>query len=328
MNRAHIPALVALVALAVGLAGCGSVEEPQTQAAALADGGEPVSVTDARGEQISLDTPATDVVGLEWGVVENLVSLGVMPTGVADVTGYSNWVEAAPLDEGVKDVGVRGEPSIDSLVSLDADLVIATIDLPPNIVEQIEEFVPVMVVRAADAEQPIEQMKANLELVAEVVDRADEADALIDDLDAALAEGAAAIEAAGASGDGFVLADGYLEGSNVSIRMFTSGSLAGAVGEELGLESAWTGEGDADYGLAQTDVEGLTALGDVHFLYYANDAADGDPFEQGLSDNAIWTSLPFVTAGDVRRLPDGIWMFGGPASAQQLIDATVEAVTS
>jgi iron complex transport system substrate-binding protein len=69
-------------------------------------------------------------------------------------------------------------------------------------------------------------------------------------------------------------------------------------------------------------------LKDVEFLYYANDAADGDPFEKGLSGNAIWTSLPFVAGGDVHRLPDGIWMFGGPLSAEQFIDATVEAVTS
>ncbi len=325
MKTAYIPALVA--SLAIGLSACGSVEEPQTEAAAN-EPGKPVSVTDARGEAISLDAPATEVVGLEWGVVENLVSLGVMPVGVADVKGYTNWVSAAPLDDGVTDVGMRGEPSVDSLVALDPDLVITTSDLPANIVEQIEEFVPVLVVRGADAAQPIEQMRENLNLVAEVVDRTDEADALLEDLDAALAEGAEAVEAADATGKGFVLADGWIDGSTVSIRMFTPGSLAGAIGEEIGLENTWTGEGDPDYGLAQTDVEGLTVLTDVEFLYYANDASDGDPFEKGLSGNAIWTSLPFVANGDVHRLPDGIWMFGGPLSAEQLIDATVEAVTS
>jgi iron complex transport system substrate-binding protein len=110
--------------------------------------------------------------------------------------------------------------------------------------------------------------------------------------------------------------------------MFTDGSLVGAVGEELGLENAWEGEGDPDYGLAQTDVEGLTVLDDVQFLYYANDQQGGDPFEEGLSGNAIWEQLPFVEQGNVHRLPDGIWMFGGPLSVEQFVDATVEALTS
>jgi ABC-type Fe3+-hydroxamate transport system substrate-binding protein len=251
-----------------------------------------------------------------------------MPVGVADVEGYTNWVSAAPLDAGVEDVGTRGEPSVDALVALDPDLVVATTDLPSSIVDQIEEFVPVLVVRGASAEQPIGQMKDNLTLVAEAVDRTDEAAELIEDFDAALAEGAQQTEDAGLSGKGFAMADGFLEGSTVSIRMFADGSLVGAVGEELGMENAWTGEGDPDYGLAQTDVEGLTALGDVEFLYYANDNAGGDPFAQGLTGNAIWESLPFVESGDVHRLPDGIWMFGGPLSTEQFIDAAVEAVTS
>ncbi len=71
-----------------------------------------------------------------------------------------------------------------------------------------------------------------------------------------------------------------------------------------------------------------TRLGDVHFLYAANDSDGGDAFKQGLAGNAIWKQLPFVVAGNTHRLPDGIWMFGGPRAAEAFIDATVAAVTS
>ncbi len=47
-----------------------------------------------------------------------------------------------------------------------------------------------------------------------------------------------------------------------------------------------------------------------------------------LAGNAIWKGLPFVKAGTVHRLPDGIWMFGGPMSTEQFIDATVKALAS
>ena len=322
-----------LASTALLAAACGSVEDPGPTGAA-ADEGEttasgPITVTDARGEELTLDAPAEEVVGLEWGVVENLVSVGVTPVGVADVAGYEAWVGAAPLDGDVTDVGTRGEPSVDAIAGLAPDLVITTTDLPANVIEQLEEIVPVLVVRGAAADRPIEQMRDNLTVTAEVVGRSDDAEDLLAELDAAIAEGAEAVDAAGLAGAPFTMSDGYLQGSTLSIRMFTDGSLVGAVGEELGLENVWEGEGDPDYGLAQTDVEGLTALpDDVHFLYYANDAVEGDPFEEALTGNAIWEDLAFVQDDRVHRLPDGIWMFGGPRSLQQWIDAVVAALTA
>jgi iron complex transport system substrate-binding protein len=319
-------AALVVAAVTLTLAACGSSEQPVSRSTD-ASGAQPVTLTDARGMKVELPHPATRVVGLEWGAVENLVTLGVMPVGVADVKGYTSWVKAAPLDADVTDVGTRGEPSVDALVALDPDLVVATTDLPENVIDQIEQAVPVLVVRGADASKPVEQMKANLRLVARAVDRTPKAGELIAGYDAAVAAGKQKIADAGAAGRSFTMADGWQQGSSVSIRMFTTGSLVGAVGEQLGLKNAWTADGDPDYGLAQTDVEGLTALGDVEFLYYANDADGGDPFA-GLAAHAIWSSLPFVTTGDVHRLPDGIWMFGGPASCEQFIDAVVQAVTA
>jgi hypothetical protein len=86
--------------VALLLGACGTTEEPGTDAAA-GPAGEQITLIDGRGAQVTLDGPATRTVGLEWNVVEHLVSLGVMPVGVADVEGYTNWVQAAPLDEGV-----------------------------------------------------------------------------------------------------------------------------------------------------------------------------------------------------------------------------------
>jgi iron complex transport system substrate-binding protein len=311
------------------MAACGSVEDSPvtsdaaTETTAAQEG--PVTITDARGEEIVLDAPATNVVGLEWGVIENLVSLGVMPVGVADVDGYTTWVSAAPLDDGVTDVGLRGEPSIDALVALEPDLVIATTDLSESIIEQIEGFVPVLVVRAAAAERPVDQMRDNIRLVAEAVGRKDEAEALVDRIDGAIADGAAALAEEGLEGGRYTMADGWVDGNSVSVRAFTSQSLVGAVAEEMGLVNAWELEGDPNYGLAVTDVEGLTNLGDVEFIYYAN-AAEQDPYAT-LDGNPIWDGLAFVEADNVHRLPDGIWMFGGPLSVEQFIEAIVEVLT-
>jgi iron complex transport system substrate-binding protein len=47
-----------------------------------------------------------------------------------------------------------------------------------------------------------------------------------------------------------------------------------------------------------------------------------------LAGNPIWQALPFVENGKVYRLPDGIWMFGGPTSIEQYIDAVVAELTT
>ena len=322
MNLRYTSAL-ALAASALLLTGCGTTEPA---AGDSAPGGERITVTDARGVDVVLDGPAEDVVGLEWNVVEHLVSLGVDPVGVADIDGYTAWVgESAPLDGGEKDVGVRGEPSIDSIAALSPDLVVATEGLPDAAITQLEEFVPVLVVRGADAEKGLEQMTDDLQLIATATGTETEADALLAELDTAFAEARAELEAAGETGAEFTFMDAYAQGNQVSIRPFAEGSLVASAAAEIGLVNAWTTPGDEQYGLGATDVEGLTTLPDVHFLYIAN--GTDDPFENQLADNAVWTSLPFVKSGKVERLPDGIWMFGGVRSVTSFLDAAVAAVT-
>lgn len=329
--RALPAAVVTGTVAALLLSACGTTEEPAAAAgsgAPEATGG-PVTVTDDRGEEVTLDAPATDVVSLEWGLTENLLTLGVTPVGQADVKGYNVWDTVVPLDPSVADVGMRGEPSLDAIAALDADLVVTTTDLPEEVIAQIEETVPVIALRGSDASDPIGHMERTIEILGQATGTEAEAEKALEEFDSAVADAKAELEDAGLAGAKVAMADGWLSDGAVSIRAYTEGSYLGGIGKLLGLENAWSLEGDPDYGLGGTDVEGLTSLGEgVHFLYIANDTEGGDAFTEGLGSNAIWQQLPFVVAGDVHRLPDGIWLFGGPASGEAWIDATVDALTT
>lgn len=341
--------LLGALSATLALSACGTTEEPDPAADAAEDGprttddaadatgdgatevsagGEgAVTYTDERGEH-TLEAPALDVVSLEWGLTENLLAMGVVPVGQADIEGYNTWDTVAPLDpEGVTDVGTRGEPSLSDITTLDPDLIVTTTDIPENVISQLEDIAPVLTVRGSDSADPLGYMRSTVELLGTATGHEDEATAALGQFEEALAQGQAAIAEAGLEGDEFVMADGWLNNGVVSVRMFTPGSFFGAIGEELGLVNAWTEGGDPDYGLAQTDVEGLTSLDDLHFLYAANDA-EADPFTEGLSDNPIWQQLPFVTSESVHRLPDGIWMFGGPLSGEAYVEAAVDALTA
>ncbi|QLQ36361.1 iron-siderophore ABC transporter substrate-binding protein [Micromonospora robiginosa] len=328
MLRTRITLLVA-AATALLVAGCGTTEAPaaapSTSGAAVTG---PVTVTDSRGKAITLKNPAAKVVGLEWGEVEMLVGLGVMPVGVADPKGYATWVTAAPLDPGVKDVGTRGEPSVDAVVALQPDLVVMEAERGAAIVAQLEKYVPVLVTKGSDASDNLGRMRSDLTMIATATGRTAQAEKLLADFDAALADGRKKIADAGAAGRQFAFADGWKEGSTVSIRMFGQGALVSQLGISLGLKNAWTGKTDAMWGLGQTDVEGMTVLKgqDLHFFYNASDGQD--VFADGLAGNAIWRSLPFVQQNKLHKMPNGIWTFGGTLSAKQYVDQLVAVYTA
>ncbi|MET8784249.1 iron-siderophore ABC transporter substrate-binding protein [Streptomyces sp. NPDC004589] len=321
--RRHLIAVATCSAAALALTACGSTESTDAEAKPSA---QSISLTDASGAEVKLDGPAEKVVGTEWNVVESLVTLGVDPVGVADVKGYTAWDTAAPLKNAPKDIGTRGEPSMDTIASLSPDLIVATTDLSASAVKQLRTIAPVLEVRSAESSDQIGQMEENLDLIARATGTAGRATEVKKAFDTTVAEGKKKLTDAGLAGSQIAFADGYVASNQVSIRPYTSGSLVGAVNEEIGLKNAWKVKGDEAYGLGSTDVEGLTVLGDVQFAYIGNNS-DTDVFAKDLSKNAVWKSLPFVTKDKVHRLPDGIWMFGGPKSMQAYVDAVVDALT-
>ncbi|RZB15028.1 iron-siderophore ABC transporter substrate-binding protein [Streptomyces sp. F001] len=327
MRRLMMTAAAATAA-ALALTACGTTE-PAADSNDAKKAGEGITLTDASGAKVELDGPAKKVVGTEWHEVELLISLGVDPVGVADVKGYQTWDQAVPLKNEPKDIGTRGEPSMDTIAALSPDLIVASTDLPPAAVKQLRKVAPVVEVQSANAADPIGQMNKNLDLLAQATGTTEQAEKLKKDFDAKIAEGKKALADAGLDGAKYAFADGYDISNQVSIRPFTSGSLIGAVNEQLGLKNDWTVEGDKDYGLGTTDVEGLTKLSDdVQFAYIGNDGdKSSTPFTDALVKDKVWTSLPFVKKGNVHRLPDGIWMFGGPESMDQYIDSVVAALT-
>ena len=331
MTRPHRTLLPALAAASlVALSACGT-SQPTTEAASgstaepsAASG--PITLTDAADRTVELDAPAERVVVLEWQMVEDVLTLGLEPVGVADVEGYNTWDSAEPLDPGTQDVGKRGEPNLDAIFATDPDLVITEVYGPDDaVVAQLEEFdVPVLATLGADTEDPIAQMEETLDLIAQATGREDEAEAAMADFEAALEEGREAIEAADPETTEFAFFDAYAQGSTVAVRPFGQGSWIGEIGEELGLTNVWDGKVDPAYGLGSTDVEGIAEVDDALVFHTSTDA---DTWLPQLADNRVWNNADFVEEGLLTPFPERVWTFGGPRSGEQVIDAFVAGVT-
>lgn len=310
---------------ALALAACGTTEAPAGSADPAQTGaaGEAVTVVDARGESVEIPAGVEDVVALEWVAVEHLQTVGIAPVGVADASGYEEWAgTGAPLEGEPQDVGTRTEPSIDAIAGLAPDLIVAVAGRDAGAYGDLEAIAPVLVLQGADASKGLDVVFDDLRLVGEAAGREDAAETAIDDLEAHIDELSDRVEQAGLAGTPIAQLDGYETGGQIEIRPYAEGALLPSAFEAIGFENAWPEAGDPQYGLGQTDVEGLTVLpDDAHIVYMT--VGDRDVFQNELAGNAIWTGLPAVQAGNVHRLPDGIWLFGGVHSVQAYLDALV-----
>lgn len=314
LRKLIAPALAA--ALVVSAAACGTTEAPKEESS-----GKAVKVTDSRGVQ-TLDGPKKRVVALEWALVEDLLAVGVKPVGVADVKGYNTWVSAQPVDKSTKDVGLRQEVSLDAVAELDPDLILGdSTNTCGKTLEQFEKITDVLCFKGTDPKDNFGYMQDQFSAIATAVGKKDEAKKQLDALDQKIADGKEKLAAAGLEGKQFAGAHGWTDKGAPVVRMFGQNSLGSDIAERMGMKNGWKGKTD-EWGLATTDVEGLTKLGDVHFFYIA---PEDNIFKTTLPKNRIWKNLSFVEKKQVYELDGGTWLFGGPTSAGQFVDEIVKA---
>lgn len=325
--RAAVVAMLAL-ALALFATACGTTSDPvdnDTEAS-----GDAITLTDGEGDEVVLPNgPATKIVALEWEQAEILTSLDVELVGVSDPEGYNSWADTtSPLSGDPVDVGTRGEPSVETIADLEPDLIVgAPRSIPDTVQGQMNDIAPVLLLSTNDPSDPLGDMAKVVETYGEAVGKSDEATALMDELHSALEENAAKIAEAGAEGTPVIFTSIYEQANSVTFRLEGPGTSSGAVFEALGLDVAWEGEFN-DYGMAESDTEGLTTLpDDLWMFYWANDDGD-DQVEEFLADNAVWESLPFVEAGQVRGVAEGVWLYGGPKALIQFSNEITEIITS
>lgn len=299
---------------------------------------DPVSLTDGVGRNVELDKPASRVAVLEWQEMEDAISLCVDPVAVASPEDFGTYVSAEKLPEDVVDAGERGEPDLDALYGANPDLIIVeAFSADDDIVKKLEaRDVPVLVAKGADTADQIGNVAGVMSMIGKATGRSERADEVNKEFSDHLAQAADDIKGTvdGLPNKDFLYFDGWVTSGNLTVRPYTSGALMTQLGEKLGMTSAWTdkidkayGDGGVDpqYGLAQTDIEGLTAVGDAN-LFYTGAQPGPDNYVEAMTANPIWSSLPAVKDKRTHEFPNDLWAAGGPRSGIQLVDAFVEAV--
>jgi iron complex transport system substrate-binding protein len=315
------------VALMLTAVGCGSGTVGETtddKTGGKQTTGGKITVDTALGK-VSLDKAATKVVTLEWTYAEELVALGVTPTGNADNKGYGTWITAqgAALPAQVTDVGNRNEPSLEKIKALRPDLIVVDNERSKANLKQLQAIAPVLAFTYTTKPQ-LDTMKKNFTELAKAVGKEEKAAEVNGRIDAKAADLKGRLDKAGKGGLKYALAQGFTANGAASIRMLTDDAIAPQVLNLAGLKNGWKGQADA-WGMTTVGVEGLTQVEkDSTFLYVA--AENDNPFTGDLADNAVWKGLDFVKNDKALPLDPGTWLFGGPLSAMHILDETGKAL--
>ncbi|UFU08225.1 iron-siderophore ABC transporter substrate-binding protein [Ruania halotolerans] len=201
MSRRHsltVAAIAAALALAACSGGQSAPEESSDRAPGAEGAWESVSIDHAFGSTEIAEAPQ-DVVTLGWGSTEAAIALGVVPVGIeaksyaADDDGMLPWVaEALAGTESAPAMipEIIEEPAYEEIDALEPDLILAPYSgITEEQYELLTEIAPTVVYPEEAWTTPWRDV---VTIVGESLGLADEATALVADIDSQLTEAAAA----------------------------------------------------------------------------------------------------------------------------------------
>ncbi|NHN31881.1 iron-siderophore ABC transporter substrate-binding protein [Paenibacillus sp. S3N08] len=306
----------------------GGASAPTTVQPAATSASTTKTIKHAMGTAEIKGTPKQIVV-LEWSFVEDLLALGIQPAGVADIKGYKRNVNIKPqLAENMVDVGTRQESNLEAIAGLKPDLIITAASRAKQNYEQLKQIAPTIVFDAYPLEGAGDQysvMEATFKTIADLVGKNSEADKILNDLEKVYADSKEKLKAAKKDGAEFALTQASSNQNAASLRMFHDNSMIVQILQRAGLKNAFKSPKFESLGFTTGSVELLPSVQNANFIYIVQ--PEDNVFEKQLKDNAVWKGLSFVKENRIYALPGTTWTFGGPLSAQVIVELTTQALT-
>lgn len=267
---------------------------------------------------LNFESPPKRIVALNWAAAETLLMLGIEPVGVADRDGYPVWVSEPAMPDSTRNVGARSAPSLEAIDELEPDLIVTSSQMAPAH-EQLSEIAPTYVLSVYDTDRdPYHQAREMLVTLGEMLDREQQASEALDDLDAQFSRQKQRLREASLDDRPLILAS-FMDSRHMRINA-TNGLFHAGL-ERLGLENAWTREGNF-WGFSLVGLEQLAPLDNARLIVLS-------PLPPGLAEtldsSPFWQNLPMVQQKQVYQI-DPVWTFGGLHSLHRLAGKITDAL--
>jgi ferric hydroxamate transport system substrate-binding protein len=249
--------------------------------------------------------PAPRLVVLDWGLVETLLALGVIPTGVAEIDGYHDNVVEPRVPAQVADVGLRLAPNLEWLQQLSPDYILINSSQESQR-EILERIAPVRAFTIySDTGTPWQHAIEATRQLGMLCHRQAAAAQLISAAAATLRQ-----SASGHASDLTVFLIRFFDARHIGV--YGQHSLFQDVLTAMGINNGWQRATDY-WGISVAGLDSLASANQAQILYFTPLPAS---MPHGLTDNALWQALPAVQAGHSAALP-AFWGFGMLPSAMR-----------
>ncbi|WP_432452105.1 MULTISPECIES: iron-siderophore ABC transporter substrate-binding protein [unclassified Agarivorans] len=256
------------------------------------------------------------IVALNWSMAENVLELGLVPVGIADIAGYQTWVVKPAIPAGVTDVGTRMEPNLELIEELKPDVILLS-SSQADLLPRLEKIAPTLFFDSFNASQDNYQKSKKIFMqLAELFDKQTVAAQKLTALEKQFVDLKQQISQ---HFSGHIPKVTTIRFNNAStIIVYGDNSLSQAAAEQLGIAPALP-LGPSKWGIAQKKLSDLAQIEEGIVVNIK-------PFDQEkqLQASPLWQALPFVRKGHYTTM-EAIWSYGGVNSvgyfAQALTDS-------
>ncbi len=274
-----------------------------------------LSVKHERGT-LELKTPAKRVVALEYSFADTLLALGVTPVGAA--LGNQAGDRGAPpylraLSAKIPVTGSRAQPSLETILSLRPDLILADAFVQGELYPQLNKLAPTAAFQSRRGS--LDDLNAQTLAIGQLVGREAAAKQLLTDQQGLIRK-AKVFAKKGAPA--FVAA----VVTPKSFTVHTNQSFVGSFLEALGRKNLLSPKGDQTQ--YEVSLEGLVALNPQTLVLFA--APDEAPITQEWKKNPLWQKLSAVKRGRVYVFDRDDWTRGrGPLALKLMVAQAIES---
>lgn len=298
----------------VVLSGCGNKAETSNEESTSGEQSsstEGYSVEHAMGTTEIKETPKKVVILTNEGT-EALLALGVKPVGAVESWTGDPWYDHIKDEmEGVTSVGTEGEPSLETIASLEPDLIIGNKMRHEKIYEQLSTIAPTVF-----AEDLRGDWKKNFELYSKAVNKEEEGKKVIADFDNRIADLKSKL------GDQLQKEVSIVRFMAGDVRIYHKDTFSGVILDQLGFARPESQNVD-DFAEKNVTKERIPAMdGDIIF-YFSYETGDGEAskLEEEWVNDPLFKNLNAVKEGNIHKVSDEIWnTAGGVLAANLMLD--------
>ncbi|MGO2305163.1 MAG: iron-siderophore ABC transporter substrate-binding protein [Providencia sp.] len=274
-----------------------------------------ITINDDRGTQTFITSPERIVV-LDWDLLEQVLSLDIIPVGATEINSYNQWVVMPEAPKSIDEVGTRAEPNLEKIASLKPDVILAT-SAQQDLIPLLQRIAPVVYLTNFSAQDDAAIVAIrHFKTLATLFNKQQQAEKQLAQLDKQF-------ELLRAK-----LAQVYPNNTEVTVIRFstltsvflpTENASINYVLQRLGLKPAVKLPA-RPWGITQRRINELSRIDDGYVLFLRP-----FPDEKKLADARLWQAMPFVRNNQVNGVIP-VWNYGGVYSLQRMAQAITDSL--